>query len=803
MSKGNTTKHTKKYIEEVLNDYRIANESRQVSLLGRREVLTGKAKFGIFGDGKEIPQLAMAKVFKEGDWRAGYYRDQTFMFASGIMRLEEFFAQLYGDTDESFNPQSVGRLMNNHFSTNTIDKNGEWLDLTKLKNSSADISPTAGQMPRLLGLAYASKLFRQNKALKEFKKFTVKGNEVAFGTIGDASTSEGYFFETLNAAGVLQVPLAISIWDDGFGISVPQEFQTTKQSMSELLKGFEKDGKDGFRIYKARGWDYAELCSAYEEGIRLCREEHVPVIFHITEVTQPQGHSTSGSHERYKTEERLQWEKDFDGIDRMRQWIIAEGIATDEILDQIETEAVVRAREAKKNAWKNYNDPLKAKRKDFINMVDISTCNCAQTAGIDAIKQDLNKVAEPIRKDIISSGRKILRLICDSCSNPSNSLKKNVTAWLDKEMLDDKERYNSYLYSESDHSALKIAPVDPVYNDTNWVPGRTILQKNFDYLFSKYPQLLAFGEDVGKIGGVNQTYEGLQAKFGDHRIMDTGIREATIIGQGLGLAMRGFRPIAEIQYFDYLMYGLQVMSDDLATLQYRTKGGQKAPLIISTRGHRLEGIWHSGSPLSMVINSIRGVHVCVPRDMTQAAGFYNLFLESDDPVLIIEPLNAYRLREKMPSNIGEFKVPIGIPEVLESGTDVTIVTYGSCVRIALDAVKQLKQFNISCELIDVQTLLPFDIHHMIKDSLAKTNKIVFFDEDVPGGATAYMMQKVLEEQKSFYHLDAEPRTITSKDHRAAYSTDGDYFSNPNAEDVFDTVYNMMHEYQPEKYPKIF
>jgi pyruvate/2-oxoglutarate/acetoin dehydrogenase E1 component/TPP-dependent pyruvate/acetoin dehydrogenase alpha subunit len=803
MSKGNTTKHTKKYIEEVLNDYRIANESRQVSLLGRREVLTGKAKFGIFGDGKEIPQLAMAKVFKEGDWRAGYYRDQTFMFASGIMRLEEFFAQLYGDTDESFNPQSVGRLMNNHFSTNTIDKNGEWLDLTKLKNSSADISPTAGQMPRLLGLAYASKLFRQNKALKEFKKFTVKGNEVAFGTIGDASTSEGYFFETLNAAGVLQVPLAISIWDDGFGISVPQEFQTTKQSMSELLKGFEKDGKDGFRIYKARGWDYAELCSVYEEGIRLCREEHVPVIFHITEVTQPQGHSTSGSHERYKTEERLQWEKDFDGIDRMRQWIIAEGIATDEILDQIETEAVVRAREAKKNAWKNYNDPLKAKRKDFINMVDISTCNCAQTAGIDAIKQDLNKVAEPIRKDIISSGRKILRLICDSCSNPSNSLKKNVTAWLDKEMLDDKERYNSYLYSESDHSALKIAPVDPVYNDTNWVPGRTILQKNFDYLFSKYPQLLAFGEDVGKIGGVNQTYEGLQAKFGDHRIMDTGIREATIIGQGLGLAMRGFRPIAEIQYFDYLMYGLQVMSDDLATLQYRTKGGQKAPLIISTRGHRLEGIWHSGSPLSMVINSIRGVHVCVPRDMTQAAGFYNLFLESDDPVLIIEPLNAYRLREKMPSNIGEFKVPIGIPEVLESGTDVTIVTYGSCVRIALDAVKQLKQFNISCELIDVQTLLPFDIHHMIKDSLAKTNKIVFFDEDVPGGATAYMMQKVLEEQKSFYHLDAEPRTITSKDHRAAYSTDGDYFSNPNAEDVFDTVYNMMHEYQPEKYPKIF
>ena len=803
MSKGNTKAYTKKYIEEVLNDYRIANESRQVSLLGRREVLTGKAKFGIFGDGKEIPQLAMAKAFKEGDWRSGYYRDQTFMFASGMMRLEEFFSQLYGDTDENFNPQSVGRLMNNHFSTNTIDKKGEWLDLTKLKNSSADISPTAGQMPRLLGLAYASKLFRKNRALKEFKKFTVKGNEVAFGTIGDASTSEGYFFETLNAAGVLQVPLAISIWDDGFGISVPQKFQTTKQSISELLKGFEKDGKDGFRIYKAKGWDYAGLCKMYEEGIKLCREEHVPAIFHITEVTQPQGHSTSGSHERYKSEERLKWELEFDGIARMRSWLISEGIASAEILDKIEADAVLRAKDAKKNAWANYIIPLKQKRDDFIKMVDITTCNCAQTDDIDAIKNELSRVADPIRKDIISSARKILRLICDSCSNPMNSLKKNVTAWLEKEMEDDRERYNSYLFSESAQSALKIAEVKPQYNDASWVPGRTVLKDNFDFLFSKYPQLVAFGEDVGKIGGVNQTYEGLQEKYGDHRIMDTGIREATIIGQGLGLAMRGFRPIAEIQYFDYLMYGLQIMSDDLATLQYRTKGGQKAPMIISTRGHRLEGIWHSGSPLSMVINSIRGVHVCVPRNMTQAAGFYNLFLESDDPALIIEPLNAYRLREKMPSNIGEYNVPIGIPEILQEGNDVTIVTYGSCVRIAEDAVKQLKQYDISCELIDVQTLLPFDINHTIVESIKKTNKIIFFDEDVPGGATAYMMQKVIEEQKGYFHLDAEPRTLTAQDHRAAYSTDGDYFSNPNAEDVFDAIYNMMHEYQPEKYPKIF
>jgi len=584
---------------------------------------------------------------------------------------------------------------------------------------------------------------------------------------------------------------------------VPQKFQTTKQSMSELLKGFEKDGKDGFRIYKAKGWDYTGLCKMYDEGIKLCREEHVPAIFHITEVTQPQGHSTSGSHERYKSEERLKWELEFDGIARMRNWMISEGIATTEILDKIEADAVVRAKEAKKNAWANYTVPLKQKRNDFIKMVDITTCNCAQTDGIDAIKNELSKVADPIRKDIISSARKILRLICDSCSNPMNSLKKNVTTWLEKEMEDDRERYNSHLFSESAQSVLKIEEVKPQYNDTNWVPGRTVLKDNFDFLFSKYPQLVAFGEDVGKIGGVNQTYEGLQEKYGNHRIMDTGIREATIIGQGLGLAMRGFRPIAEIQYFDYLMYGLQIMSDDLATLQYRTKGGQKAPMIISTRGHRLEGIWHSGSPLSMVINSIRGVHVCVPRNMTQAAGFYNLFLESDDPALIIEPLNAYRLREKMPSNIGEYNVPIGVPEVLQEGNDVTIVTYGSCVRIAEDAVNQLRQYDISCELIDVQTLLPFDINHTIVESIKKTNKIIFFDEDVPGGATAYMMQKVIEEQKGYFHLDAEPRTLTAQDHRAAYSTDGDYFSNPNAEDVFDAIYNMMHEYHPEKYPKIF
>ncbi len=801
----NTKKHSKKYIEEVLRDYRIANESRQVSLIGRREVLTGKAKFGIFGDGKEIPQLALAKVFRNGDWRSGYYRDQTFMFAAGLMTLEEFFAQLYGDTDDKFNPQAAGRLMNNHFSTNTIDKNGEWLDLTKRKNSSADISPTAGQMPRLLGLALASKLFRANQEKPEFKKFTVNGNEVAFGTIGDSSTSEGYFFETLNAAGVMQVPLAISIWDDGYGISVPRKFQTIKNNISEALKGFSKDAKsDGFLIYKAKGWDYEGLCKVYEEGIPVCREKHIPAIFHITEVTQPQGHSTSGSHERYKPKERLEWETEFDGIKKMREWIIRENVATAATLDKIEDEASERAKEAKKKAWNNFIAPLKKKRDNFINMVDITTCNCAQTAQIDAIKKNLKMIADPIRKDIISSARQILRLICDECSNPMNSLKKNVTAWLKEELKDNEDRYNSYLFSQSSHSALNIKPRKPEYGEkSEMVPGRLILNKNFDFLFDKHPELVAFGEDVGYIGGVNQTYEGLQDKYGINRIFDTGIREATIIGQGLGMALRGLRPISEIQYFDYLLYGLQVLSDDLATLQYRTKGGQKAPLIISTRGHRLEGIWHSGSPLSMVINSIRGVNVCVPRNMTQAAGFYNLFLESDDPALIIEPLNGYRLREKMPTNIGEFKTPVGVPEILQQGNDVTVVTYGSCVRIAEEAVKQLKGFDISVELIDVQTLLPFDVNHTIVESLKKTSKILFFDEDVPGGATAFMMQKVIEEQGGYYHLDSEPRTITAKDHRAAYSTDGDYFSNPNAEDVFEAIYNMMHESNTEKYPKIF
>ncbi|PIQ32918.1 MAG: transketolase [Bacteroidetes bacterium CG18_big_fil_WC_8_21_14_2_50_41_14] len=791
--------------EDILNDYRIANESRQASLLGRREVLTGKAKFGIFGDGKEVPQLAMARVFKNGDWRSGYYRDQTFMLAAGMMTLEEIFAQLYGDTDPIASPSTGGRLMNNHFATRSLDEEGNWLNLMNRKNSSADTSPTASQMPRSLGLALASKKYRSLTGDIDVSHFSQKGNEVTFATIGDASTSEGHFFETINAAGVMQVPLAISVWDDGWGISVNNVHQTTKGNISEILKGFEKQkNTNGLYIFRDQCTDYASLNLTYKKGIQLCRKEHVPVLFHIQGCTQPQGHSTSGSHERYKSPEQLKEEIANDCIVKMREWIISEKIASPEELDEIEKNATKRAREARKNAWNNFQQPLIDKKNEFLKLVDITTCNCAQTAAIEQIKKELQPIGEPIRKDIISSAKKILRLICNNCSNPNNSLKTNVTEWLNKESADNDRRFSSHLDSQSEKAATKISAVAPVFTKhSTMVPGREILRDNFDCLFENNPLLVAFGEDVGKIGGVNQTYEGLQAKYGEHRIWDTGIREATIIGQGLGMAMRGFRPIAEIQYFDYLLYGLQVISDDLATLHYRTRGGQKAPMIVSTRGHRLEGIWHSGSPLSMVINSIRGVHVAVPRNMTQAAGFYNTYLESDQPVLIIEPLNGYRLRELKPDNLGQFRVPVGQPEVLTEGTDVTLVTYGSCVRIAEDAVEQLKGFNISVELIDVQSLLPFDINHRIVESVKKTNKVVFFDEDVPGGATSFMMTKVLEEQGGYFHLDAEPVTLTSKAHRAAYSSDGDYFSNPNAEDVFDTIYNLMHEYQPGKYPKIF
>lgn len=797
--------HLKLTKEDILHDFRIANESRQASLFGRREVLTGKAKFGIFGDGKEIPQLAMARSFQEGDWRSGYYRDQTFMLAAGMMRLEEFFAQLYGDTDLEANPGNGGRLMNNHFASRSLDDKSQWKDLTKQKNSACDSSPTASQMPRLLGLACASKHFKALNNPKITKGFSNHGNEVAFGTIGDASTSEGHFFETMNAAGVLQVPMALSVWDDQWGISVPNQYQTTKGSISTILEGFRKEADtNGIEIFKANGFDYPQLIETYRKGVAICRKNHVPVLFHITGCTQPQGHSTSGSHERYKTPEQLQDEKNRDGISRMRQWILDEKIATEDELETIEKESLNRVREARKNAWKNFIDPIKKQRSELLQQINMSRCTCVEKDQVEALKKELAQVETPIRKDVISAARKALRQLCNSCDIHDAVFKNNVRKWLKAQMNDDHERYSSFLYSQSEQSALKIESIPPTFAEqSEMIPGREILRDNFKIIFERNPLVVAFGEDIGKIGGVNQTYEGLQKIFGENRIFDTGIREATIIGQGLGMALRGFRPIAEIQYFDYLLYGLQVVSDDLATTHYRTRGGQKAPMIISTRGHRLEGIWHSGSPLGMLLSAVRGVHVAVPRNMTQAAGFYNTYLASDQPVIVIEPLNAYRLREQKPSNMGEFRTPVGIPEILQEGTDVTLVTYGSCVRIAQDAAMQLKEFDISVELIDVQTLIPFDIHGVIYESLKKTNKILFFDEDVPGGATTYMMQKVLEAQKGFFNLDLEPKTLTAKSHRAAYSTDGDYFSNPNAEDVFETVYQMMHEYNPARYPSIF
>lgn len=792
---------------EILSDYKTVTLSREVSLLGRKEVLTGKAKFGIFGDGKELAQIALAKTFRNGDWRSGYYRDQTFMMAAGLFTAEEFFSQLYGDTNIENNPSNAGRSFNNHFGTRSLKPDGSWKNLTEIKNSSADISPTAGQMPRLLGLAHASKLFRENKQLKPFENFSINGNEVAFGTIGDASTSEGHFFETMNAAAVLQVPLAMTIFDDGYGISVSRDYQTAKGSISEALKGMEVDSKSskGIKIFKARGWNYTEMVKAFEEGVAECRKNHVPVLFHITEVTQPQGHSTSGSHERYKSPERLEWEKNFDCNLKFKEWILGEKLANEVELEAIEQQCTQEAKTAKDLAWKKYTEPIKAERDALIKIIDNRSCKCKREHidKVGLISSELKKIAFPIRKDNMSAAKRILRHVCSDCSI-REKLQLDLTTWMNSNYDDAHDRYSSDLYCETSRAAIKVKPVSAEFSEkSQMVNGREILRDNWDYQFAKNPLLVAFGEDVGKIGGVNQTYEGLQEKYGENRIFDTGIREATIMGQGLGMALRGFRPVTEIQYFDYLLYALQTMSDDLATLRWRTKSGQMAPMIISTRGHRLEGIWHSGSPLSMVINSIRGVYVCVPRNMTQAAGIYNTLLESDDPGLVIEPLNGYRLKEKRPDNIGEYRVPLGVPEVLREGTDVTLVTYGSCVRIAIDAVEQLGDFGISVELIDVQTLLPFDLPNVIKNSIEKTSRVVFFDEDVPGGATAYMMQKVLEERGAFAFLDSIPRTITGQEHRPAYTTDGDYFSNPNAENVFETIYSIMHEANPKRFPKLY
>jgi 2-oxoisovalerate dehydrogenase E1 component len=786
----------------VLADYQLINESRQASLLGRKEVLTGKAKFGIFGDGKELAQIALSKVFQNGDFRSGYYRDQTFMFAIGALNLQEWFAGLYADTNAKNEPMSAGRQMGGHFGTKSLNEDGTFKALVNQKNSSSDISPTGGQMPRLLGLAYASHFYRINKELhtEPYTQFSNKGNEIAFGTIGDASTSEGLFWETINAGGVLQIPMVVSVWDDGHGISVPKKYQTTKESISEVLKGFQRnENARGYEIIKTKGWDYAHLCDTYEKAAKIAREQHVPVLVHVEEVTQPQGHSTSGSHERYKSKERLQWELDFDCVKKMREWIEQNAIATTDELNAIEENAKEAVKIAKTAAWSNYLQPIKAEVQTVNSLLDNLKSVSSQQELIQAIQQELTSLKEPIRKDIQVALKKVIRA---TIHEPSDA-RVQLVNWVQQSKHENAERYGSYLYSESAQQVKNISPTAVEYSEDKLVDGREILRDNFDAILNKYPHTLIFGEDSGKIGGVNQGLEGLQAKYGEHRVFDTGIREATIMGQAIGLAMRGLRPIAEIQYLDYLLYALQLMSDDLATLQWRTKGAQKAPVLIRTRGHRLEGVWHSGSPMGMIVHACRGINICVPRNMTIASGFYNTLLEADEPALIVEPLNSYRLKEKQPTNFGQYKMPLGIPEVLQIGTDVTLVTYGSTVRLAQEAAKWLEEHDISVELIDVQTLIPFDSHQSIVESLKKTNRLVVVDEDVPGGASAYLLQQILEVQAGYNYLDSAPVTLAAKEHRPAYGSDGDYFSKPGADDIFDAVYNLMHESKPHQFPKIY
>ena len=781
---------------EVINDYKIAVTSRECSLLGRREVLTGKAKFGIFGDGKEVPQLALAKAFRNGDFRSGYYRDQTFMMAIGELNIQQFFAGLYGHPDINHDPMSAGRQMGGHFATHSLDENGNWKDLTKQKNSSADISPTAGQMPRLLGLAQASKIYRNVKGI-DTTNFSNNGNEVAWGTIGNASTSEGLFFETINAAGVLQVPMVMSVWDDEYGISVHARHQTTKENISEILKGFQRDeDAKGFEILSVNGWDYPALVETYQNASKIAREEHVPVLIHVKELTQPQGHSTSGSHERYKDENRLAWEAEFDCNVKLREWMIANGMATDEELKEIETTIKKEVRDGKKAAWTAFIQPLKQEQQELLDILEQVANN---KVFIIKLKNDLADIKEPIRKDILSTARKALRYVVSESSSEKNQL----TQWINAYIETVQPKYSSHLYSESPKSALNVKEVKPTYNDkSEEVDARLVIRDNFDAIFSKYPETLVFGEDAGHIGDVNQGLEGMQEKYGELRVSDVGIREATILGQGIGMALRGLRPIAEIQYLDYILYALQIMSDDLATLQYRTNGRQKAPLIIRTRGHRLEGIWHSGSQMGGVINLVRGIHVLVPRNMTKAAGFYNTLLESDEPALIVECLNGYRLKEKMPSNMGEFKTPLGVVETIREGNDITVVSYGSTLRIIEQAAKELQEVGIDVEIIDIQSLLPFDLNQDIVKSVAKTNRLMVIDEDVPGGASAYILNEVLNTQNAYRHLDSKPQTLTAQQHRPAYGTDGDYFSKPSVEDVFEAVYQVMHEANPSDYPNL-
>nr|WP_319512456.1 thiamine pyrophosphate-dependent enzyme [uncultured Draconibacterium sp.] len=794
---------TKNHIsaKEALQDYYIARLSRELSIMGRREVHNGRAHFGIFGDGKEVAQIAYAKNFKKGDWRSGYYRDQTFMLALGLLEPEEFFAMIYGDTDDEINPSTGGRNFNNHFSTRNISDAGEIKDLADQYNSASDISSTAGQMPRLLGLAQASKMVREQPELKKKLNNNVTGNEVAFGSIGDASTSEGIFFETINAAGVLQVPLAIAVYDDGFGISVPIELQTTKSSISEALKGFAKEkGSNGVDIYKCKGWSYPDLVKTFKKGIDNCRKNQSPVVFHIDEVTQPQGHSTSGSHERYKTKERLAWEKEYDGINQMRKWLLDSGTADEEMLAEIEKSAQTRAKEARKKAWKNYTEGYQNERNELISILK----RIDKQSELQSLRR-FEKVTDkifPTRRSHLSFAK---RLKLELHTMPELEKERDILKdWISRFEERTATFYNGELYRTGPDAALSVKAVAAEYDENaSDVNGSVVINKNFDALFSKYPNLVTFGEDTGKLGDVNQGMKGMQEKYGKVRVDDAGIREATIIGQGIGLALRGFRPIAEIQYLDYLIYAQSQLSDDLATLQYRTKGRQAAPLIVRTRGHQLQGIWHAGSPMQMLLGSMRGVYLCVPRNLTQAAGFYNTLLAGNDPALVIEPLKGYNVKEKLPANHGEYKIPLGVPEIMQEGTDVTVVTYAWNVHHAVKAAKLLQDFKgISIEVIDVQTLMPFDVNHIILESIKKTGKVIFMDEDVPGGGTAYMMQKVIEEQKAFDYLDTAPRTLSAQEHRPAYGIDGEYFSKPNVELLFKNVYEMMREVEPNRFPEL-
>lgn len=787
--------------KEVLNDYRVTCESREVSYIGRQDVFRGRAKFGVFGDGKELAQIAMSKVFRKGDFRSGYYRDQTFLAAVGGLTWQQFFAQLYAHTDVAHDPFTGGRSMNAHYGNKLVDDKGEWLDQTEMYNTICDVSSTAGQMPRAIGLAYASKLFRENPDLQHLTKFSKHGNEVCFATIGDASTSQGMFFESINAAGVLQIPIIFSVWDDGYGISVPIHYQTTKSSISEALAGFQRtENSNGLEIIVARAWNYVELIEAYQRAALYARDQHVPVLVHVIEVTQPQGHSTSGSHERYKSKERLQFEHDFDCNVHFKKWILENGYGTPEELSEIETQAKETAKKSRNAAWAAFRDSLKPEHNSATALLKKLITESKNAKAVSSIIETLEKTENPVRRDVISAVKKAVRAM----RFEDTATKKELIKWLSDVAPENYKRFNSHLLSEYPTSPMNVQPIAPIYNnDSPTVDGREIINTFFDNLLETDPRVFALGEDVGKIGDVNQGFAGLQEKYGENRVTDTGIRETTIIGQGIGAAMRGLRPIVEIQYFDYIYYALATLTDDLASLRYRTVGQQVSPLIIRTRGHRLEGIWHSGSPMSAMLGALRGIHVLVPRNFVQAAGFYNTILKGDDPALIIECLNGYRIKEKLPTNLTDVCVPLGVPETIKEGSDLTIVTYGSMCRIVMDAAAQLEEIGISAEVIDVQSLLPFDINHKIVESIKKTNRVIFADEDVPGGASAYMMQEVLDKQNAYRWLDSAPKAISAQAHRPAYASDGDYFSKPNVETIFDTAYEVMHEAKPTLYPKLY